>query len=544
MLHLECPFDTLIDVNKTMFGRQNDVTCPSPAPGNTCELDMQDYVVTRCENKTMCDIEVPTVPANAARCQSISRDVYLEVTYICYKIDQCASNPCQNLGTCVDGVQRYTCSCPPGYTGPNCERGIDECRSSPCQNGAFCVDSLDSYHCVCLAGHQGSHCENEIDECASNPCQHGATCRDSMNGYRCTCSGGYKGPDCEAVLFTHGGRFDIVNQEFRASLADRDSDDYKQLAAEVKNEIRLVYGGTSYSKHIVAVRDIVFSKGSVVVYYKIDLDMAVMSETLKQQLKKYVEDHAGYSHNLKIDPNSIYFEVLFTHGGRFDIVNQEFRASLADRDSDDYKQLAAEVKNEIRLVYGGTSYSKHIVAVRDIVFSKGSVVVYYKIDLDMAVMSETLKQQLKKYVEDHAGYSHNLKIDPNSIYFEELTNWTIVLLCALGVVVLAFIVLLVVHLRRMAAHRAEGLYATEPVPRPQVAAIYSDEAYKRWSGEGGMMWRKNDSWMRNQRRDSMAKDEGIHNPGYATRGNGNVDDWPQRTSRYWTRDDTHFGRRY
>ena len=69
----------------------------------------------------------------------------------------------------------------------------------------------------------------------------------------------------------------------------------------------------------------------------------------------------------------------------------------------------------------------------------------------------------------------------------------------------------------MAAHRAEGLYATEPVPRPQVAAIYSDEAYKRWSGEGGMMWRKNDSWMRNQRRDSMAKDEGIHNPGYATR---------------------------
>ena len=46
------------------------------------------------------------------------------------------------------------------------------------------------------------------------------------------------------------------------------------------------------------------------------------------------------------------------------------------------------------------------------------MVVYYKIDLDMAVMSETLKQQLKKYVEDHAGYSHNLKIDPNSIYFE------------------------------------------------------------------------------------------------------------------------------
>ena len=46
------------------------------------------------------------------------------------------------------------------------------------------------------------------------------------------------------------------------------------------------------------------------------------------------------------------------------------------------------------------------------------MVVYYNIDLDMAVTSETLKQQLKKYIEDHDGYIHNLKIDPNSIGFE------------------------------------------------------------------------------------------------------------------------------
>ena len=39
------------------------------------------------------------------------------------------------------------------------------------------------------------------------------------------------------VLFTQSGRFDIVNQEYRASLADKNSDDYKQLAAEIKNEV-------------------------------------------------------------------------------------------------------------------------------------------------------------------------------------------------------------------------------------------------------------------------------------------------------------------
>ena len=46
------------------------------------------------------------------------------------------------------------------------------------------------------------------------------------------------------------------------------------------------------------------------------------------------------------------------------------------------------------------------------------MVVHYKIDLDMAVSSESLKQELQKYVEDHAGYSHNVKIDPKSIGFE------------------------------------------------------------------------------------------------------------------------------
>jgi len=38
-----------------------------------------------------------------------------------YAADDCAGNPCQNGGTCVDGFDSYTCSCVGGYIGDNCE---------------------------------------------------------------------------------------------------------------------------------------------------------------------------------------------------------------------------------------------------------------------------------------------------------------------------------------------------------------------------------------------------------------------------------------
>ena len=36
-------------------------------------------------------------------------------------IDECASNPCQNGGTCVDDVDAYWCVCMPGYTAARCQ---------------------------------------------------------------------------------------------------------------------------------------------------------------------------------------------------------------------------------------------------------------------------------------------------------------------------------------------------------------------------------------------------------------------------------------
>ena len=38
-------------------------------------------------------------------------------------IDECESNPCKNGASCVDGIGSYTCNCPQGYTGDECEIG-------------------------------------------------------------------------------------------------------------------------------------------------------------------------------------------------------------------------------------------------------------------------------------------------------------------------------------------------------------------------------------------------------------------------------------
>lgn len=136
-------------------------------------------------------------------------------------INDCAINPCHNGGTCVDGINSFTCLCPEGYNDATCLSQVDECRSNPCIHGQ-CQDLINgwalstfmmyelrkvskmklaplniflciSYKCACDSGWSGPNCDINNNECESNPCMNGGTCKDMTSGYHCTCRVGFTG---------------------------------------------------------------------------------------------------------------------------------------------------------------------------------------------------------------------------------------------------------------------------------------------------------------------------------------------------------------
>ncbi|KAG8287075.1 Fibulin-7 [Homalodisca vitripennis] len=114
-------------------------------------------------------------------------------------VDECASAPCQNGGTCVDLVDGYRCVCPPNWHGTACQYDVDECVTEPCINAYSCQNTVGDYFCKCQKGWSGKDCDVNINDCVGQ-CQHGATCIDLVNDYHCACQPGFTGRDCHTDI--------------------------------------------------------------------------------------------------------------------------------------------------------------------------------------------------------------------------------------------------------------------------------------------------------------------------------------------------------
>lgn len=63
-----------------------------------------------------------------------------------------------------------------------CNINIDECATNLCHNGGTCIDGINSFTCVCPEGYHDATCFSQVNECLSNPCIHGH-CEDKINGW-------------------------------------------------------------------------------------------------------------------------------------------------------------------------------------------------------------------------------------------------------------------------------------------------------------------------------------------------------------------------
>ncbi|XP_007440372.1 fibulin-7-like [Python bivittatus] len=164
---------------------------------------------------------------------------------LCKSIKDCASQPCANGGTCVDGVHRFSCLCPSGWSGGTCQAPVYSCNGGckkPVQRGdpggpvsspphalLICHGKVHAYggllttdgaavrnttfsrqphcaenpggsrQCSCDAGFQlmgGGMCQ-DVDECQlfqsnyhTRICLH--ECVNLPGSYQCTCPDGYR----------------------------------------------------------------------------------------------------------------------------------------------------------------------------------------------------------------------------------------------------------------------------------------------------------------------------------------------------------------
>ena len=139
-------------------------------------------------------------------------------------------SPCQNGGSCIDGLHDFHCECPlcyqplPGKDESSvyenvktflllshhdfgeknlCTEKRNFCGDSgACQNSGICnqQDDCSAFSCTCLPIWTGSLCELDANECQMNsePCVYG-TCENQVGNpvYICHCDPGWTGEHCD-----------------------------------------------------------------------------------------------------------------------------------------------------------------------------------------------------------------------------------------------------------------------------------------------------------------------------------------------------------
>ena len=203
--------------------------CPPEYTGQFCEVPLcySGY----CSNGGNCS--VVGVNRMCSCPQGFSGDT-------CQSVVCVANVSCANGGQCNVVNNNITCTCLAGFTGLTCIGDLSVCAEDmPCQNGGTCQDGLGlDYHCICPDSFGGPECDVPLP-CSPNPCQNGGNCtQGSGNTYTCACPNNFSGPDCESMVSNNcSADSDCSNSTycyFRCS-----SDDYPSHSAFLSEPVEL-----------------------------------------------------------------------------------------------------------------------------------------------------------------------------------------------------------------------------------------------------------------------------------------------------------------
>lgn len=136
--------------------------CSNGWNGKFCDTEIDECEVGPCQNGGVC---IDKIAAYACACPMGFTGTNCEEEVL-----KCDNSPCQNKALCLMEEGIPVCYCVPDYHGEKCENQYDECQLGPrCMNGGVCIDGIDDFTCSCPPGLSGRLCEclvqanNEMD---------------------------------------------------------------------------------------------------------------------------------------------------------------------------------------------------------------------------------------------------------------------------------------------------------------------------------------------------------------------------------------------
>jgi hypothetical protein len=131
---LECGMHNGVDCGTCALNEEcaADYTCVVPCDGMQCGTDFGQSCGT-CMGTDFCDVDNTCQPTCVTQQCGLDHGVdcgTCSMGFTCEGgtcVDPCATNPCQNGGTCDAAINGYQCTCQPGFDGADCAFPVNFC---------------------------------------------------------------------------------------------------------------------------------------------------------------------------------------------------------------------------------------------------------------------------------------------------------------------------------------------------------------------------------------------------------------------------------